>query len=329
MALRIPDDLVQAPGDPGVHALYRRGLVIRLHQGVYIPTSRFMELARHERYLRVVAAKVLRCPDTIFAGETALLLAGMPIFGTPQLIAVAAQTHARLGPEKPTASVAAGAPADVARAVAELPRIHRRLRPVAEPYRAGDFWTVPLDMAVASAAAQLPFGRALAAVDGRLRHAVALGLSGDTLDAAVDAERSAPKRDRARLIVSLGNPLAENGHESAGRSIMLQHGFERPELQHRFVDRRGEMYCDYYFPSVDTAAEGDGFGKYLDPTLLRGRTPRQALAAEKDRQARMELLCETVVRWSRDDVALRPSVVLERLRSAGVPSDPRWCVRLA
>lgn len=197
------------------------------------------------------------------------------------------------------------------------------------PDRHGDFWTVPIDVAVASSAAQLPFARALAVADGRLRYADHLGLPGDGLEFAIDEERSTTKRDRATLVVSFADPLSENGHESAGRSIMLQHGFERPELQRRFVDHEGEIFPDYYFPSRDHAAEGDGFGKYLEPELLGGRTPRQALAQEKHRQSRLEIRCKGgVSRWSRDDVMFRPHVIVHRLQQVGIASKAEWRVRL-
>lgn len=327
--LHIPAEIICAPSDSFIRSQFLRGLLVRLGPGQYVGSATFLKARRFERFVYVVAAKTLRCPETIFAGETALLLAGMPIFGTPSVVAVAAQRHERLGPEAPTAAVSAAASADLVKAVKELPRIQRRLRPVEQPHKYGDFWTVPLDVAVASSAAQLPFGHALAAMDGRLRHAAYLELDPDDLLEAIDQERSRTKRDRAKVIVSVGDPLAENGHESAGRAIMLQHGFERPELQRRFVDQEGELFPDYFFHSKDHASEGDGFGKYLDPELLSGRTTRQVLAAEKHRESRLRGLCKGgLTRWTRDDVMFRPQVVVHTLQQAGIPAKPEWRIRL-
>ncbi|WP_291278059.1 hypothetical protein [Galactobacter sp.] len=327
--LHIPAEIIWAPSDPVIRGQYRRGRLVRLAPGIYVGAEVFMKARRHERFLYVAAAKAMRCPDVIFAGETALLLAGMPIFGTPEVVAVAAQQHHRLGSEAPAAAVSSAAAPDLLQAVQQLPRIQRRLRPVEAPDRHGDFWTVPIDVAVASSAAQLPFCRALAVADGRLRHAAHLALPADALSAAIDEERSRTKRDRATLVASLADPLAENGHESAGRSIMLQHGFERPELQRRFVDHEGEIFPDYFFPSRDHAAEGDGFGKYLEPELLRGRTTRQALAEQKHRQSRLEFQSRGgVSRWSREDVMCRPQVIVQRLQQVGIPSKPEWRIRL-
>jgi hypothetical protein len=54
-------------------------------------------------------------------------------------------------------------------------------------------------------------------------------------------------------MVSVGDPLGEKGQVSAGRALMLQDRFERPELQRRFVDQEGELFPDYFFHSKDHA----------------------------------------------------------------------------
>jgi hypothetical protein len=296
--------------------------------GVYIPVPTFMALPHHQRFLRVVAARVLRCPDTVFTGETALMLAGFPVYGTPAVVEVAVGKHQRMGIQRNTASVSPAAPENVQQAVSGLPRIHCGLQVIDDAVETGGYVMVPLPQSVARAVARVPFARALAVADGWLRYGGMFGLGADDLGHALELERSERHRERVQDIIDLADPLTDNAAESAGRALMLQHGFEHPEIQHRFVDSEGELFGDYYFPSKDVDSELDGFGKYLDPELTHGLSVREVLAKEKRRQARIEAICFRVVRFTRDELIHEPEVVVERLHRAGVPSDPTWRVRI-
>ncbi|MCC2033798.1 hypothetical protein [Microbacterium allomyrinae] len=92
---------------------------------------------------------------------------------------------------------------------------------------------------------------------------------------------------------------------------MLQRRFRLPS------GRKADV--DYYFEEFDHIAEFDGTGKYLDPALLKGRTPEEALIAEKDRGDELQRAVRAFSRW-RTPAHKDPRLLYDILRRAGLPS---------
>jgi hypothetical protein len=90
---------------------------------------------------------------------------------------------------------------------------------------------------------------------------------------------------RARRVAGFASGESDSVRESQSRVILEQLGFPMPELQHEFALPSGRRArSDFFWREFDHVGEFDGVGKYLDPALLNGRTPAQALIEEKDRE---------------------------------------------
>lgn len=136
----------------------------------------------------------------------------------------------------------------------------------------------------------------------------------------------APRRGhaRARAAVEFATSSSDSVRESQSRVLIARLGFPAPELQRRFVLPSGRVaFSDFWWPAYAHAGEFDGVGKYVDPELLRGRAPEEALLDEKDRG---DELCRVVRRLSRWRVpALTdPRRLYDILAGDGLPtSRPR------
>lgn len=133
---------------------------------------------------------------------------------------------------------------------------------------------------------------------------------------------SAPRRGirKVERAVAFATSLSDSVRESQSRVIIHELGFPEPILQHpiRLLDGRW-VYPDFYFAEFDHAAEFDGTGKYLDPELLRGRTPAQAILAEKDRADALARMVAKLSRW-RTPALRDPRVLFDILVAAGLPT---------
>lgn len=137
---------------------------------------------------------------------------------------------------------------------------------------------------------------------------------------AVLADR--PQRGQARMRTALdfSTDLSDSVRESEGRVLIRRLGFPSPVLQKRFVLPSGRIAdADYYFEDFDHAAEFDGVGKYLDPALLAGLTPEEALITEKDRGDELRRAVTAFSRW-RTPAHKDPRLLYDILSGAGLPS---------
>ncbi|MFT4307123.1 MAG: hypothetical protein QM604_09565 [Microbacterium sp.] len=126
---------------------------------------------------------------------------------------------------------------------------------------------------------------------------------------------------KAWSALDFASAQSDSVRESEGRWLLHVLGFPRPVLQRRFVLPDGrDVYCDYYFEEHDHAAEYDGVGKYLDPSLLRGRTPEQALIAEKDRADALRRMVRALSRW-RTPAHRDPRILYDILVADGLGSS--------
>ncbi len=126
---------------------------------------------------------------------------------------------------------------------------------------------------------------------------------------------------RTERVVSFASAESDSVRESQSRVLIDRLGFPRPVLQRSFRLLSGSTACtDFYFPDQDHAGEFDGIGKYLDPVLLRGRTPEEVLIAEKDRGDELRRMVSGFSRW-RTPALARPRLLYDILAGDGLPSS--------
>lgn len=129
---------------------------------------------------------------------------------------------------------------------------------------------------------------------------------------------------RASRVVEFASPLSDSVGESRSRVLIDMLGFPAPELQHEFVLPSGRrVRTDTFWPEFDHVGEFDGVGKFLDPELLKGRTPAQALIDEKDREDELRRVVRGLSRWRTPELD-HPARLYDILLRAGLPtSRPR------
>jgi hypothetical protein len=119
-------------------------------------------------------------------------------------------------------------------------------------------------------------------------------------------------------------PLVDRRRESPleSRSAVVMHRYELPppEPQVTIYDANGRFVAkvDFAWLRRGVVGEADGRGKYAD-----GDDPVAVFDAEKDRQARLEALGLSVVRWNARHLLGDPPVLVERLRTAFAAGDGR------
>lgn len=117
-----------------------------------------------------------------------------------------------------------------------------------------------------------------------------------------------PGRRRAREVIEAADPAAENGFESCSRAHLLLAGLAVPEVGYPVVGSDGRRYwADLAWPDLMVVGEADGRGKHTDLTVLY---------AEKLRQEVLEGAGWIVVRWTWDELARTPEVVVARVAAA-------------
>lgn len=134
---------------------------------------------------------------------------------------------------------------------------------------------------------------------------------------------------RMRMALEFATPLSDSVRESQSRVVIHRLGFPKPVLQQRFLLGGGRVvYADFFFDAHSHVGEFDGVGKYFDPTLLQGRTPQQALLAEKDREDALRRHVRGFSRWRTPDLQ-DARLLYDILTAAGLPtSSPRPRSRL-
>ncbi|MGO3141346.1 MAG: hypothetical protein ACTII3_11495 [Galactobacter sp.] len=326
---QLPTNLVVAPNSPATQRAYQRGELIRLGPGVYMPTRVWIALKPAEIFTAVAAAKVLCCQEVVFGAETALLLAGLPVFGIPRGMAVLTTSQSRLGPEPRTVRFSAAAP-DEAKAQARfVPTIVRRRVDSLDPVRTGAFLTVKPGVAVADVAARLPLLRGLTAADGLARFGHFCHADLSSAHQATELLKAETHKRKAHKVIDLARAGAATPLETGSRCVMLQHGFQEPVLQQPHFDGRGFFLgrTDKHWESRRTSGEADGRIKYVDPRYRNGRTMEQVLMDEKLRQQRIEATGVRIIRWMWEDM-IHPERLVKLLLAAEIPQDPAWMVRL-
>jgi hypothetical protein len=153
---------------------------------------------------------------------------------------------------------------------------------------------------------------------GEFRHGLVPPVAKPELNELLETRASSRGVALARLAIEFADGLAGSPLESRSRVQMHYLGMPMPLLQVPFYDEGGLIgYADFYWPDLDLIGEADGYGKYTDAAMLRGKTPEEALIAEKKREDRMRRQGHNFVRWD-TPVAKDRRLLAARLAPFGV-----------
>ncbi len=126
------------------------------------------------------------------------------------------------------------------------------------------------------------------------------------MEAAAVASTQFTRADLVRL-VALADPRRESGLESLSFGNMVELGFPLPELQAHIITPEGDAWVDFLWREQMVIGEADGLGKYATPADLH---------REKLRQELLERMGYVVIRWTWEEMYLRPGAVLRRIEAA-------------
>lgn len=319
--------------EPGTdpYRAFARGELVRLRRGAYVPTEVWNRLDGPMRFRLSAAALVWTQPQTVFCGETALFLRGLPVVKTPATLDVATETTTRLGARPPSFEVRGTTPDAVKARGNPAPSVRRHQHRSLAPQLIGSFYCVPLHDAVAEVLGSAKFARALTVADGvlRLNPAVPLLDRAPLLDAIGELTFEA-QRTRARLRAELARSGSESPGESVSRALMLLWGFPQPQLQCTYFDAQGFVArtdftwsrgCEETGPPEKTlrgrVGEFDGWGKYFGRRSSGPADAVHVIQREKRRENRLIALGYPVLRWDWADLE-RPARLRAKLGSFGL-----------
>lgn len=299
--VRRGDALDPAAEDRRIGRLVRAGVLVRVTRGSFAPADEWAALspmARHAQFVWEIAARM--SPGAVFSHTSAAALHGMDRIGPwPD--------YAEIGGETTMGNSGV---------------IRRRRRAIDASEAAvwqRHFVTTPTRTAIDLAATGYLDG--VVAADQALwtrRPGGALATGADLLRAAETFAGRAGAR--VLRVAAFARPGADSVRESHSRVLIAALGFPEPELQHPIHLPGGRAFTDFWWPEHHHAGEFDGTGKYTDPRLLRGRTPRQALLAEKDRGDQIRRQVRALSRWRTPDLE-RPARLYDILRGDGLPAS--------
>ena len=139
---------------------------------------------------------------------------------------------------------------------------------------------------------------------------------------------------RARQTLRYADPRSANGGESTVRAIIIELGFQVPELQVEIADPLNPATTktvDYYWELADgriVILELDGFQKYHATSSGRElslKETQRVLANERHRESHINLTGATVLRLSYEE-ATNEAFLARALEVAGIPRAHRQLV---
>jgi hypothetical protein len=277
------------------------GELTRVARGLYAETSAWAGLnatGRHHVRVRAFA-------DRVRPGDLVSHVSAAVVFGVPLLTPPPVRIHVTSrGADRRTTNATFVVHADLD------PERNRTV--VATP---DGLLLCALDRLATDLALTLPFADAVVALDAVLRRGVDRG------SVRSAAKRRGQKgRRRALRAIEFADGASDSPGESFARARFDQFGTPTPVLQHCFrAAGEPDIVVDFWFPDAGVVIEFDGAVKYEKSEYLRGRTPAQALVAEKIREDRLRSFPEVrfVLRLTWSDLQ-NEWVLRAKLRRAGV-----------
>jgi hypothetical protein len=294
--VRRADALAGGFSDGELARMVRRGELLRLQRGAYLPADPGVPNSAAERHRIVIAATVrgLKVPGVV-SHASAAVLHGLPLWKVPvsrvHLIrrppaggsgSNRVHLHVTQLPDESVTLVDGMAVTDLTRTVVDLAR------------------TTPFECAVVAADA-------------------ALASRGTTRSRLIGCLRDmgpGPGTRRASRVVAFADGRSESVGESRSRVLMQRLGLPVPQLQLTVRRPDGSLVgrSDFGWPDTRTLGEFDGRVKY--GRLLRpGQQPGDAVFEEKRREDELRDCGWEVARWTWPDLD-KPRRVGDRLQRA-------------
>lgn len=306
-----PGKFATANGSRQLSKRAAAGELVRIRQGLYLPTEVWVALKPWDKHrVMVQAVHELAASAPVFARESAAEVMGLPVVGVPREV----QTVIPLG------TLGGQSRNGVRRIMA--------VEGDPEPWTMfGLKVTRPVETA-RDLAVHLPLQRSLPAMDKLLQRKALPGSPNNTnlvfgeehMRESIARLPSMAKQARVLRVLDVADGGSQSAGESRSRAIMILNGFPRPSLQKRFHDDWGQIgYPDFDWEEFKLLGEFDGFEKYSAQRYLKGQTPSEVVVEEKKREDRLRALGYNVVRWIWDDLK-DPRVLAAKLHKAGLPS---------
>lgn len=289
--LRRVDALASGFSDGELARMVRRGELLRLQRGSYLPAGSAM--TGHRAVVLATVAE-LRRPGAV-SHLSAAVLHGLPLWGvTPRRVHLTRRPPA-----------AGSGSARVHLHVARLP--DEQLAHV-DGVLATDATRTVVDLA-----RTLPFEPAVVAADAALASGMT---SADSLASCLEAMGPVPGSRRASRALAFADGDSESVGESRSRVLIHRLGLPAPALQVRVRRPDGTLVgrCDFGWEELGTLGEFDGRVKY-GANAPSGRSPADVVFVEKVREDEMRDLGWQMARWTWPDLST-PALVGDRLRRA-------------
>lgn len=334
----------------------RRGELLRIRRGLYIPARRWAEAPPWIKYHAAIAA-LATARNAIFCRESALVLHGIPLLSTPTALHARTTDAGDAKSHRPTPMMGAVAPQ-------EFRKRYLQNHPEARALSSAAFTNVPLTMreaacpeAVTRSEMRIKLGTgehtiptialgsdALDSVSGPDQGYVAepLGLAAvdtasrtafteavvilDALKARGDDAVVVPwlrylrtQRQRARWdrAWQFADGRAESALESESRVVLARIHCPAPTLQKVVHTSIGPFRMDFCWENERVAGEVDGKAKYFDPQYTNGLDPAEVHYREKQRREALEAEGWQLVRWGKAELQNTQELV-KRLNRAGL-----------
>lgn len=280
-----------------------RGRLLRIHRGVYAPSSAWAKLTETERYSHRVLGCVMQSRSSpIVSHISAAVLNGAPVIGPmPALVhvlcTVAAGTRTEHGVRK--------------HASADL---HTGVE------RRGQLQITNLTRTVVEVAADCAFTTGVGVADWALsRGSITKGSLRQMLE-ALEIKRG---RAKAIKVIDFADGRSGSPGESLSRVRMQEAGFPSPVLQQRFDDEDGLAgIVDFWWPDHNVIGEFDGVSKYVREEIAHGKDITQIVLDEKWREDRLRACGPRVTRWDWSTAWTQYGLYAHLLK-AGLPSTKR------
>lgn len=291
-----------------LHSAARRGDLVKVRPGAYLPRAHWTALTTIERYLVRVHAVGLTFRSPLFAHQSAGALHGLPLLDSRlQRLHLRSTTPRGSGSRGDvTVHVGHGNPDIVERQGLRMTSVARTV------------WDL---------ARVLPHGEGLAVADAAIRprslhegsDGVGSGLCTKAELLAMASQQIAVRGGwNAYLAIAEADALAGSVGESMARSLFIRLGAPRPTLQASLWDDIGLIgYGDFFWPEYDVVGEFDGKLKYGTDNPS-GERPEVVVYREKLREDRIRRRTSGFFRFGWADV-MNPPRVAAMLRNVGIP----------
>lgn len=279
----------------------KQGSIVRVYRGLYAVKEYWERLDQHERLRHVIRSLGQWHEQWLFCGASAAVMHGLEC-SYRQLYPIHVAVD-RCRRSKSQANV----------------RYHVLNDPDAVVI--DGVHVTSIQRTLVDCAAMMPFRYALAPIDSALRQG---RITIESLLAYADALPMLRGRERIRSVIAKGNGGSENGGESECRAVLDELGFPVHWIQAEFPcsNRHGHMHrVDFLWKREDgtlIAGEFDGVRKYVDPSMTSGRTIRQVVDEERDRQRCLGKQGVDMIRMYYTDLD-DARTLTRRLESARVP----------